>query len=114
MWTKANQEVPNEEMKVETIGALENRYGDRNRGVSRPQLLKKRTQGYGGSRKKVTTARRWMTRRAFPDDRKGSIHKETGRDNVARRATNGETFAKRQRKGLGRDNFAKGTPKDGR
>jgi hypothetical protein len=53
-----NQEVPNEDAAVETTGALEDRYGDRNLAVGRRRQPKKPTRGDGGSRKKLATARR--------------------------------------------------------
>jgi hypothetical protein len=44
------QKVPNEEAAVETIGALEDRYGDRHVVVGRHRQPKKRTQGDSISR----------------------------------------------------------------
>jgi hypothetical protein len=83
-------------MKVETIGALEGRYGDRQLGVSRRQQSKKRTQGDGGSRKKLAAFRRRMTCRALPALRKGRVRKATGRGNVARDGREDMTKGTRQ------------------
>jgi hypothetical protein len=55
---EVHPEVPDEEAEVE------NRYGDRHLAVGRRQQPKKRTQGDGGSRKKLAAVRRLMTRRA--------------------------------------------------
>jgi hypothetical protein len=63
-------EVPKEGAAVETIGALEDRQGDRHLAVERRRLPKKRTQGDGGSRKKLAVACRQMSRRAVPAWRK--------------------------------------------
>jgi hypothetical protein len=48
-----HQKVPNEEAMVETIGALEEQYGDRHLAVGRCQQPKKRTQGNSGFQKKL-------------------------------------------------------------
>jgi hypothetical protein len=56
---------------VKTVRALKKRYGDPNLAVRRHRHLKKRTQGYGGSRKKLAATRRWLTRHAIPAPRKG-------------------------------------------
>jgi hypothetical protein len=69
-----HQEVPKEETAVETIGALEDRYGDRYIAVGSRRQPKKRTQGDDGSREKLVAARRRMTRRAIPARRKGRSH----------------------------------------
>jgi hypothetical protein len=45
-----NQEVPNEEAEMETVGALKNQYGDRRLAVRRRGRPKKRTEGDGESR----------------------------------------------------------------
>jgi hypothetical protein len=46
-----HQEVPKEEIAMETNGALEDRYGDRHLVIECHQQLKKQTQGDGGSQK---------------------------------------------------------------
>jgi hypothetical protein len=81
-----HQEVPREEAAVETIGTLEDRYAFRHLDVGCRRQPKKRTRGYGGSRKKLATARRRMTRRAVPAPFKGWGHK-------------GPTVEKRRRNG---------------
>jgi hypothetical protein len=48
-----HQEVPNKEVAVEAIGALEDRYGDQRLAVRCHGQLKKRTQGNGGSQQKL-------------------------------------------------------------
>jgi hypothetical protein len=50
-----HQEVPNEESAVETIRALEDRYGDWHLAIGCRHQPKKRTQGDGGTRKKLTS-----------------------------------------------------------
>jgi hypothetical protein len=75
---------------VETIGALE----DRLLAVGRRWQPKKRTQGDGGSRKKLAAAPRRMTRSAVPAWRKGRGH-------------TGPTVEKRRRKAPERNNGIK-------
>jgi hypothetical protein len=65
------QEIPEEEAAVETIGALE----DRCLAIGRCQQLKKQTQGDGESQKKLVAVHRWMTRRAVPARCRGCSHK---------------------------------------
>jgi hypothetical protein len=93
-----HEEVPKEEAAVESTGALEDRYGDRNLAAGRHRQPKKRTQGGGGLRKKLATVRRRMTRRAVPARRKGRIHKEPW-------------VEMRKQKNQMRDDFVRGTPK---
>jgi hypothetical protein len=50
------QDLPQEEGAVKTIGALEDRYGDRHLAARRRRQPKKRTQGDGGSQKKLVAA----------------------------------------------------------
>jgi hypothetical protein len=92
-----HEEVLKEEAAVEAYGALKERYGDRHLAVGRRQQLKKRSQGDGGSRKKLAAARRGMTRRAIPAPRMGHGRQGPGRDNVARGTLKGRTFGKRHR-----------------
>jgi hypothetical protein len=66
--------IPNEETRVETIGALKDWYGDWQLAAGCHQQLKKWTQGDGGSRK-LAAARKWITRRAIPARHKGRGHK---------------------------------------
>jgi hypothetical protein len=77
-----HQEVPQEEATVETTGALEDPYGDRHLAKGHCQQLKKWTQGDGGSRKKLATARRQMTHFAIPPLYKGHGHQGPGKDDV--------------------------------
>jgi hypothetical protein len=86
------EKVPKEETAVKTVSALKRRYRDRHPAAGRHRQLKKRTQGDGGSRKKLAAASRGMTRRAIPAPRKGNGHQGPGRDNVARGAPKGQTF----------------------
>jgi hypothetical protein len=67
-------EVPKKEAAVETIGALEDRYGDRHLAVWHRRQPKKRTQRDGGSRQKLAAARGRLTRPAVPARRKGRSH----------------------------------------
>lgn len=53
----AHHDESNEKTEVEIIGALEDRYGERRLAVGRHRQPKKRTQGDGGSRKKLVAAR---------------------------------------------------------
>jgi hypothetical protein len=53
-----------EEAAVKPVRALKKRHGDRNLAVRRRRTPKKRTQGNGGSRKKLAAACRGMNRRA--------------------------------------------------
>jgi hypothetical protein len=60
------QEVPDEEAAVETIGALKDQYGDRRLAVWRHGQLKGRTQSDGGPWNNSATAQRWVTCCAVP------------------------------------------------
>jgi chromosome segregation ATPase len=71
----AYPEVPNQGAEAETVGALEDRYGEWHLAVGRRQQPKKRTQDDGGSRQKLAAVRRRITRRAVPARRKGRNHK---------------------------------------
>jgi hypothetical protein len=73
------QEVPNGEAGVGTVGALEDRYGVWFLGVGRRQQVKIGTQGDGGSRKKLFTARGRLTHRAISAMHKERIHKGPGK-----------------------------------
>jgi hypothetical protein len=53
-----HEEVPKEEATVEKFGALKEQYRDWHLGVRRRSQPKKRTQGNGGSQKKLNAARR--------------------------------------------------------
>lgn len=66
-----HEEVRNEEAAVETIGALKERFWDRNLAAGRRRQLKEGTQGYGGYRNKLGAARGGMTHRAIPTPCKG-------------------------------------------
>lgn len=68
------QEVSKEETAVETIGALEDQYGDRYLAVGRHRQPKKRTQGDGGSRKNLAAPRRQVTSLAVPAPLNGRDH----------------------------------------
>jgi hypothetical protein len=70
------QDVPKEEIAVETVRALENRYGDRHLAVECCQKPKKWIQGDGGSQKKLAAVCRWMTHHAGTTWRKRHGHKE--------------------------------------
>jgi hypothetical protein len=85
-------EVRKEEVAVKYVRALKKRHGDRNLAVGRHRLQKKRTQGDGGSQKKLAATCRVMTRRAIPAWRQGQ-----GQDNAARGAPKGQTFGKKRR-----------------
>jgi hypothetical protein len=53
-----HQEVPKEEVAMDTFGALKKRHGDRHLAVGR----RRRTQGNGGSREKLAVACRGVIR----------------------------------------------------
>jgi hypothetical protein len=88
------QEVPDEEAAVETIGALEDLYGDRNLPIGSHRQLKKRTHGDGGSRQKLAAAKGRLTRRAVPAPRKGHSRQGSGKDDVLRGSSKGRGFVK--------------------
>jgi hypothetical protein len=90
-----HQEVRKEEAAVRTVGALEDRYGDRYLVVVCRRQLKKRTQGDGGSQKNLAAARILLTSLAIPARRKGPSHK-------------GPTVEKRQQKGRKEPEFNNG------
>jgi hypothetical protein len=77
---------------VEMIGALMEQYGDQHLAVKRRQP-KKWTQGDGGSRKKLATTHRQMTRHAILMPCKGHGHQGSGRNNVARGAPTGRMLS---------------------
>jgi hypothetical protein len=68
-------EITNEEGEVETVGKLQDWYGDRHLVVGHFWQLKKQTEGNGGSQKKLATVSRWMTYSVFLAWRKGCGHK---------------------------------------
>jgi hypothetical protein len=81
VWKKANpkevqtvaerRKVP-KETTVETIGALEDRYGARHLAVVCRRQLKKQTQGDGGSQGRLAAAHRRI-RRAIPTPRRDAV-----------------------------------------
>jgi hypothetical protein len=91
-----HQEVPKEEALVETFGALKDWYVDQYLAVECCRQPKKRTQGNGGSQKKLATTHRQMTHRAIPVHCRGHGHKGPDRDSVARGASKGRMLERRQ------------------
>jgi hypothetical protein len=75
---EVHEDVPKEEASVENFGALKERHGDQYLAVGCHPQLKKRTQGNGGSRKKLAAACKGMTRPAIPARRKGHRCQEQG------------------------------------
>jgi hypothetical protein len=65
-----HQEVPKEDTTVETMGALEDSYGDRHLAVGHCRQLKKWIQGDGGCQKKFSATHRCVTRHAVPAPRR--------------------------------------------
>jgi hypothetical protein len=59
-----HDEVPKEEATVKTVRALKKRHGVQHLAVGRLRKPKERTQGKGGSQRKLATARRGMTHHA--------------------------------------------------
>jgi hypothetical protein len=99
------QKVPKEVATVETVTALKKRHRDGNLAVGSRQRPKKRTQGNGGSRKKLA-ARRRTTRLAGMAYRKEHgrqghrrtvLHQEPRRDERTRRDAEKDRNAKRER-----------------
>jgi hypothetical protein len=74
------QEVTKEEATVKYFGAVKKRNGDRYLAVGRREKPKELTQGKGGSRKKLTTAGRGMTRYAGVARRKRHGRQGQGKD----------------------------------
>jgi hypothetical protein len=91
-----HEEVPKEGTTVKTVRALKKWYGDRHLAVRHCWEPKKRTQGDGGSRKKLAAARRGMTHHAVPAPGKGYSHQGPGRD-VLQGAPKGQTIGKKCR-----------------
>jgi hypothetical protein len=71
-----HQEVPSEEAAVGTIGALEDRYGDRYLVACCLRQTNKLTEGDDGSRQKLG---RLLTRRGIPALRKGCGRRGPGK-----------------------------------
>jgi hypothetical protein len=92
-----HQKAPKEKAAVETIGALEDRCGDRHLALRRRRQLRELTQDDSGFRKKLAAAWRRMTRDAIPAPRKGHGRKGPGRDSVAKGAPKGWTLERRRR-----------------
>jgi hypothetical protein len=92
-----HEEVHKEEAAVKLIGALKKRHGSRHLAVGRRCQPKKRTQGNGGSRKKLVAACRGMTRSSIPTRRKGHGHHKQEQNKVARGAHKRRTFGRRRR-----------------
>jgi hypothetical protein len=91
-----HKEVPNEKAALEIIGVLEDRYGDLHLDVGRLRQPIKWTQGGGGSRQQLATARGRVTRRAIPAPHKGHGRQGPGKDNVAQGTPKGRMFGKRR------------------
>jgi hypothetical protein len=92
-----HQEVYKEEAAVETIGALEDRYGDRHLDVGQRRQPKKRIRDDSEFRQKIASARGLLTNRVIPESRKGHGRQGPGRENVAKGAAKGRTFERRRR-----------------
>jgi hypothetical protein len=60
-----HQEVPNEETEVETVGAVQDRSGDRSLAVRSSGRPEERTEGTGSRQKLAATLGR-LTRRTLP------------------------------------------------
>jgi hypothetical protein len=65
---------------VGTSGALKEQYGDWHLVAGRHQEPQKRTQGNGGSQKKITTSCRGITQHAIPVRHKGHCWREQDKD----------------------------------
>jgi hypothetical protein len=101
-----HEEAPKEEAAVKTVRAVKKRNGDQHLAVRHSGQMKKWTQGSGRSWNKLTATRKEMTHCAGMARCKGRSHKgptvrkrrqkNRTRDNVARGASKGRTFRKRQ------------------
>jgi hypothetical protein len=80
----AHPEDSNKNAAVETVGALKDRYGDRNLALGHPRQPKKRTQIDGGFRQKLSAARGRSTCRAIRAQSKGHGRQGSGRHNVGK------------------------------
>jgi hypothetical protein len=89
-----HEEVPKEEVALETVRALKEPSEERHVAVRRLGQPKKQTNCNGGSRKKLTTACRGMTRPAIPTRRKRHGRQGPGQDNVAKGTSKERTFGK--------------------
>jgi hypothetical protein len=92
-----HQEVPKEAPAVKTARPLEKHYEDQHLVVGRREKPKKRTQGDSGSRKKLVTACRGMTRRTVLSRRKGHCRQGQGKDKTVPRTQKGRAFEMRRR-----------------
>jgi hypothetical protein len=91
----SQEEAPKEDAAVETGRALNKRHKGRHLAVLRRGKAKERTQGSGGSRKKLATGSRRMTRRAGMARCKGHGRKRQNKDYIARGTQKGRTYEKR-------------------
>jgi hypothetical protein len=82
---------------VKPVGALKKWHRGRYLDVGRRGKPKERTQGYGGSRKKLAAGRRGMTRREGVARHNGRGRQGHGSDNVAPRTQKRPTFGRRRR-----------------
>jgi hypothetical protein len=89
------QEIRKEEATVDSVGALEEWDGDRHLAVGRCRQPKKRTQGDGGSRRKLAATRRRMTRQAVPEQCKGYGRQRPGKNDAVHKTPKRRTFEKR-------------------
>jgi hypothetical protein len=93
--TVVHGEIPKEEATVKTVRLLKEQYGDQHLTVGRHRLLKQRTQGNGGSRKKLDATHRGITRHTIPAPCKVHGHQGPGRDNVVRGAPKEQMLERR-------------------
>jgi hypothetical protein len=77
-----HQEAPKEEARVQTFGALKEKYGNLHLAVGCRRQLRKRTQDDGGSRKKLAATHRGMIHHAIPARCKGHSCQGQNKDNV--------------------------------
>jgi hypothetical protein len=91
------EEVPKEEAALKSLRALKNWHEDWHLAVGRHGQLKKRTQGDGGFRKKLSAACRGMTPHAIPAWHQGHSRQRPGKDSVVQGTQKGQMFRKRRR-----------------
>jgi hypothetical protein len=89
--------VSKEEAAAKTVRALKEQYGDWHLATGHSQQLRKRTQGDGGSWKKLATTYRGMTSHAmtFLHHARNMVIRDHAKDNVVHGTHKGWIFGKR-------------------
>jgi hypothetical protein len=90
-----HEEVPKQEAAVKPVRALKKWHGDQNLALGSHQKLKKRTQGSGGSQKKIYATCTGMTNHAGVAGCKRHGHQGQGQNNVVQGTQKGRAFGKK-------------------